>query len=373
MGKAADRLRFRTATLTDWRRVWNAYREEWEGGVLNVEPAAGAEIVGVLVSGIPRATIDDLDEQEATHLPRERVSVRKVSGETVEAEMYVLRDAAFSGKPSLKYLEVVLRRARQADRRVFQSVLTGCVDDRGEPLRFDAEVAVEAKHASRSTGRDLRIRGLIYDHDGTLVDSIALVVEATNAALRSAGFAGAEREDIVRGMVLPTLERLGRHAGGTERSLEADLAKRFYEKAWQIGAAAAHPYEGVRDLLRALHSRGLRQGMLSNNQGHFIRRIMTAHGLDEWLEPILGEEDVPAPKPSAQGFMKIARQWELEPAEILLVGDSAADAGTAHAAGCPSVGVSWGTHPRDELETAGFGRIIDQPEELLELLEELGA
>jgi phosphoglycolate phosphatase len=218
----------------------------------------------------------------------------------------------------------------------------------------------------------MKIRGLIYDHDGTLIDSIDLVVEATNAALRSVGFSGAERQEIVRGMVLPTLERLGRHAGDDGRSLKVDLATRYYEEAWRIGAAAAHPYEGVRDLLKTINERGLRQGMLSNNQGHFIRQIMTAHGLDAWLDPILGEEDVPAPKPSAQGFLKIARQWEFEPSEILLVGDSAADAGTAHAAGCPSVGVSWGTHQRDELEAAGFDRIIDRPEELPPLLDDFG-
>ncbi|MBN2371873.1 MAG: HAD family hydrolase [Vicinamibacteria bacterium] len=218
----------------------------------------------------------------------------------------------------------------------------------------------------------MRIRGLVYDHDGTLIDSIDLVVTATNAALRSVGVAGAERDEIVRGMVFPTIERLGRHAGDDDRARDIDLATRYHDEAWRLGADAAHPYDGVRNLLRIMHSRGLRQGMLSNNQGRFIRRVMSAHGLDVWLAPILGEEDVPAPKPSAEGFMKIARQWGFEPSAILLVGDSAADAGTAQAAGCPSVGVTWGAHSRDELEVAGFDRVIDRPEELPDLIAELG-
>jgi gamma-glutamylcyclotransferase (GGCT)/AIG2-like uncharacterized protein YtfP len=143
MGEAAERLEFRTATLPGWRRVWNAYRDEWGGGVLNVEPAIGAEVVGVLVSGLPRATIDGLDEQEATHLPRERVTVLLESGEKVKADMYVLRDAAYSGQPSPSYVDVVLHRARKAGPRVLRSVLTDCVDAGGKPLRFDSGVSVD--------------------------------------------------------------------------------------------------------------------------------------------------------------------------------------------------------------------------------------
>jgi phosphoglycolate phosphatase len=213
------------------------------------------------------------------------------------------------------------------------------------------------------------IRGLIYDHDGTLIDSIDLVVQATNAALASAGFPTATRETVMRGMVLPTLERMGYHVGSEDAGLEALLAERYYAEAWRIGATAARPYPGIAELLEEMHGRGLKQAMLSNNQGRFIREILAAHRLDTRLDPILGEEDVPAPKPAGEGILAIARLWSLAPGEILLVGDSSADAGAAQAAGSPSVGVTWGTHSRADLASAGFDRLIDRPEDLPAVLE----
>ena len=218
----------------------------------------------------------------------------------------------------------------------------------------------------------MTIRGLIYDHDGTLIDSIDLVVQATNAALASQGFPTATRETVMRGMVLPTLERMGYHVGSSDSALEARIAERYYDEAWRIGAAAARPYPGVGRLLEEMHARGLKQAMLSNNQGRFIREILGAHRLDTWLDPILGEEDVPAPKPAGEGILAIARLWALRPAEVLLVGDSHADAGAAQAAGSPSVGVTWGTHSRADLASVGFDQLIDRPEELSAALDRLG-
>jgi phosphoglycolate phosphatase len=218
----------------------------------------------------------------------------------------------------------------------------------------------------------LAVRGLIYDHDGTLIDSIDLVVEATNAALADAGFARVTREGIMRGMVYPTVARMGYHAGSEDDSLNSEMARRYYAEAWRIGATAARPYAGVCELLEAIRRLGLPQAMLSNNQGEFIRQIMTAHDLSEFLDPILGEEDVAEPKPSAAGIIEIARRWGFSPRKVLLVGDSTADAGAARAAGCPSVGVTWGTHSRADLADAGFDRLIDRPDELPPLFASFG-
>jgi len=66
------------------------------------------------------------------------------------------------------------------------------------------------------------------------------------------------------------------------------------------------------------------------------------------------------------------RRRGLSSREVFLIGDSAADAGAARAAGCPSVGVTWGTHSRAELADAGFDRLIDRPDELPLLLASLG-
>jgi phosphoglycolate phosphatase len=172
-------------------------------------------------------------------------------------------------------------------------------------------------------------------------------------------------------MIYPTVARMGYHAGSEDEALNSKMASHYYAEAWRIGAKAARPYPGVADLLDAVHRMGLPQAMLSNNQGEFIRQIMTAHGLASYLDPILGEEDVTEPKPSGAGIREIARRWGLSPREVLLVGDSTADAGAAHAAECPSVGVTWGTHSRADLANAGFDHLIDRPDELPALLAQI--
>ena len=80
VGARADGLGYQVARLVGWRRVWNAYREEWNGGVLNIEPQEGAQVIGVLVTGLTEEDFTDLDRGEASHLPRESVYVEPEGG-----------------------------------------------------------------------------------------------------------------------------------------------------------------------------------------------------------------------------------------------------------------------------------------------------
>ena len=135
LGKRADSLRFRVATLPGWRRVWNAYREEWGGGVLNVEPCPGACVVGVLIEDLAVEDLERLDRQESTHLPRKSVYVEPEGGEAVRAEMYWRRRGNHTGRPSLRYEATVLERARQSGPAVYENLRTGSVDAGGQARR----------------------------------------------------------------------------------------------------------------------------------------------------------------------------------------------------------------------------------------------
>jgi hypothetical protein len=139
LGPRADSLQFRPARLAGWRRIWNVYRQEWYGGVLNAEPAPstpGAEIVGVLVEGLEEEDFERLDAHEATHLPRERVYVEPLGGEVVPAEIYRRRKGNHTGRPSGRYKAVVLERAYRIGWEVYESVCRGSVDASGTPLVF---------------------------------------------------------------------------------------------------------------------------------------------------------------------------------------------------------------------------------------------
>jgi hypothetical protein len=136
VGDRAASMTFRVARLPGWRRVWNAYREEWGGGVLNVEPTAEASVVGVLVDGLAIEDFASLDHQEASHLPRDQVYVQPEWGDPEPAQLYWRRKGNHTGAPSPRYLGIVLERARQAGDAVFESLNTGSVDAAGQPLRF---------------------------------------------------------------------------------------------------------------------------------------------------------------------------------------------------------------------------------------------
>jgi Gamma-glutamyl cyclotransferase, AIG2-like len=136
LGDRAQALVLRPARLVGWRRIWNVYRSEWNGGVLNVEPSPGSTVVGILVEGLESGDFVRLDAQEATHLPRGSVSVEPIGGEPVLAHLYHRRAGNHTGRPSGRYRSLVLERARAAGWEIYESVCRGTVNPRGEPLHF---------------------------------------------------------------------------------------------------------------------------------------------------------------------------------------------------------------------------------------------
>jgi hypothetical protein len=114
LGDRAAGLRFQRARLAGWKRAWNAYRPDWDGAVLNLEPDPEAVVVGVVVDGLSELDWALLDDQERSHLPREPVSVELEGGERVPAETYRVRNASYRGARSPRYEATVLERARAA-------------------------------------------------------------------------------------------------------------------------------------------------------------------------------------------------------------------------------------------------------------------
>ena len=132
----ADSLTLRPARLEGWRRIWNVYRPEWNGAVLNVEPSPGSTVVGVLVEGLRDEDFVLLDAQEATHLPRESVYTVPFEGEVVPAQLYRRRKGNDEGRPAGRYKALVLQRAYRAGWEVYESFCKGTVDAAGQPLTF---------------------------------------------------------------------------------------------------------------------------------------------------------------------------------------------------------------------------------------------
>jgi phosphoglycolate phosphatase len=84
----------------------------------------------------------------------------------------------------------------------------------------------------------------------------------------------------------------------------------------------------------------------------------------------MGEEDMPAPKPDPRGLQRILERAGCEAQRAMYVGDSRTDWETARAAGLEAIGVTWGAHPRAELEALGFAALVDEPAQLFALLKD---
>ena len=136
LGERADALTLRPARLPGWRRIWNVFRPEWNGGVLNLEPSPADVVVGILVEGLTEEDLQLLDSKESTHLPRDTVYVEPLAGEVVPAQVYRRRKGNHAGKPSGRYKTVVLERAYRAGWEIYESLCRGTVDSAGNPLTF---------------------------------------------------------------------------------------------------------------------------------------------------------------------------------------------------------------------------------------------
>lgn len=136
LGHRAAEVTYRVARLPGWRRIFNAYREEWGGGVLNLERSSHGVVVGVLIEGLSEEDFQRLDRQESSHLPRESVYVEPEEGEGVPAQLYCRRQGNHTGRPSGRYVAVVLERAREAGPAVLDNLRAASVDASGTPSRL---------------------------------------------------------------------------------------------------------------------------------------------------------------------------------------------------------------------------------------------
>lgn len=214
----------------------------------------------------------------------------------------------------------------------------------------------------------MTVRAVIYDHDGTLINSLPMVVAATNRVLVANGFAEEPPAAVIAAMVLATGPRMGHHARITDALTQNRLAGEFYAAARELGPVHARSYDGIPDVVSAFASRGIGQAVVSNNEGAVVRIIMRHLGLARHFAALYGEDDVAAPKPDPRGILQAAAALGVSLDDCVFVGDSENDSDAARAAGVRSIGVTWGVHPRSRMEHLGFGALIDRPEELLSLI-----
>ncbi len=209
---------------------------------------------------------------------------------------------------------------------------------------------------------------VIFDLDGTLLNTLDDLADAVNHTLGEYGFPPKSTEHIRRsvGNGAANLLRQCVPGGSEHPEFEACLEsyKDYYQKNLLI---KTRPYDGIPELLAALRRRGIRIAVLSNKPDDAVKSLVREIFGPE-IAAAAGESEQNRRKPSPDGVFQILRELGVSAGNTIYIGDSDVDVMTAHNAGLKAVGVTWGFRGRGVLESAGADYIIDRPEELDRLI-----
>ena len=207
---------------------------------------------------------------------------------------------------------------------------------------------------------------VVFDLDGTLVDSASDIAESVNRTLEEWSLPRVE-EPVIRGWIgegaRTLLQHALRHAGST---LDVDAVFPSLEVHYG-DCLLLDPrfYPGVRETLDALRQANVRLAVCTNKPQRFIRPLLQALALEDYFECIVGGDTLPERKPSAMPLLHLVEHFGLSPALCLMVGDSETDVLTAQAAGVPMALVTYGYLRGFDPHSVPGVAVIDDMRELL--------
>jgi len=213
---------------------------------------------------------------------------------------------------------------------------------------------------------------VLFDLDGTLLDTLEDLADATNAVLEEQGMPTHEVEDyrfFVGDGVYNQARRVLPEGRGDRETVQrcVEGIRSEYARRW---ANKTQPYDGVPDMLDTLQERDIPMAVLSNKDEEFtvtvVRRLLVG-----WRFALVrgARPDVPL-KPDPRAALEVAEELGFPPADFLYLGDTDTDMKTARAAGMYAVGALWGFRSADELQAGGAQALIEHPCDLLELIEQ---
>lgn len=217
----------------------------------------------------------------------------------------------------------------------------------------------------------MNIKAVIWDLDGTLLDTLGDLAASTNAALQKNGLPQRTVDEVRQfvgngiGKLIERAVPAGYPAEDTKRVLED-----FVAHYAQHSRDTTRPYDGVLPMLDALIAQGVRLGIVSNKIDFAVRELSAAYFGDR-MQVAVGDDPSRRRKPAPDSVLEAMRLLGVTREETVYVGDSDVDVLTAHNAGVTCCAVSWGFRPEESLRAAGAEHIAATPEELLATLRAL--
>jgi len=217
----------------------------------------------------------------------------------------------------------------------------------------------------------MRYRGVIFDLDGTLLDTLADIAAAANEALVVCGFEPHDQE-AYRQFVGNGVATLFRRAVPITANIPStvnqcvEIFEQAYQNRWK---RQTRLYDGIAQMLDALTERRVCMTVLSNKPDMFTRNCVK-HYLNRWdFAVVQGQCANMPPKPDPAGGREIIKNTCFGADEFIYLGDSDVDMQTACSLGVVAVGAGWGFRPIEELHFAGAGAVVSHPSELIAIVD----
>ena len=214
------------------------------------------------------------------------------------------------------------------------------------------------------------IKAVLFDLDGTLVNSLFDLGASTNYALEKMGFPTHETEKFkifVGDGMAKLIERALPESKRNKETINTTL-RIFMEHYRAHYADKTVPYDGILDLLDKLTD--VKKAVISNKADEMVIPL-TKKLLGERFDIVCGKKEGYPTKPDPTLTLEIIENLGVRPDECLFVGDSGMDMAVAKNAGCVAVGVLWGFREKEELKANGADYIVSHPLEILHILKEI--
>ena len=210
---------------------------------------------------------------------------------------------------------------------------------------------------------------IIFDLDGTLLNTIADLAQSTNYALEELGYPTHE-ENAYRFMVGNGINKLFERALPEGEKSEANVLRvrqKFVPYYDLHNADKSQPYPGIPQLLAGLQEKGIQLAVASNKYQSAAEKLVAHYFPAIHFVAVFGQREGVPSKPAPTVVYDILKKADIAPADTLYVGDSGVDMQTALNAGVASCGVTWGFRPRTELEAFHPDYIVERTEEIAEI------
>lgn len=215
----------------------------------------------------------------------------------------------------------------------------------------------------------MKFKGIIFDLDGTLVNSLEDISDAMNTVLTGLNypthtyyayqyFIGSGLRNLVS-KALPT-------SNNTDEQIETCFESMITEYR-EICTFKTKPYNGIIELLDNLKSKNIKLAVFSNKADELTKK-MASEIFPDYFDAAVGLSTEALKKPNPFEAIEISKSWNLKPEEIIFIGDSDIDMLTANNANMFPVGVSWGYRTEKELIESGAKVVLNSPLDLMQIV-----